>query len=76
MHGKRLKLWVDLGVSLLEAFCLLRMIQVTDTLLYELSDVSDLGQDFRIGASVNKALQIRVNCLDIVLVLIVYFELL
>ena len=49
------------------------MIQITDTLLYELSDVLDFGQNLRICAPVNEALQIRVNCLDIVLVLVIDF---
>ena len=71
MHGKRPQLRVNCRVRLLEALRLLRVVQVTDTLLYELSDIGDFGQNLRIGAPVNKALQIRVNCLDIVLVLIV-----
>ena len=71
VHGKRPQLRVNRCVRLLEALRLLRVVQVTDTLLYELCYVCDLGQNLRIGAPVNEALQIRVNCLNIVLVLIV-----
>ena len=56
-------------VLFLEALRLLRMVQVTDALLDELSDVSNFGQNLSICAPIYKALQIRVNCLDIVLIL-------
>ena len=69
VHRKRPQLRVNRRVRLLEALRLLRVVQIADTLLYKLSDVGDLGQNLRIGAPVNKALQIRVNCLNIVLVL-------
>ena len=75
MHRKRLQLRVNLRVCLLKALCLLRMIQVADALLYEFCDVSDFRQDFCIRASINKALQILVNCIDVILVASVNIEL-
>ena len=52
------------------------MLQVREALLNELSDVCDLGQDLSIRASVNKAVQVLVDDVDIVHVTIVDIKLL
>ena len=73
VHFERPYLRCNRRFRLLKAPRLLYVVQITGTLLHELIDVLDFGQNLPFLALFNEALQIHVNSLDIVPALVIVF---